>query len=160
MTSRTPPQEPRPATPKVDARTLWAGGAATALVVALIALVGVLVFRGVFDIPVLAREGEGTWGYTSTTQLMATAAAAALLATALLHVLLLTMPRARSFFGWIVGLLTVASAIAPFATGAELDSKVATAVIHAVIGIAILSLLSGIARAATPRRAVGITRTR
>lgn len=41
---------------------LWAGGAATAVVAALIAVVGILIARGVFGVPVLAPEGEGTWG--------------------------------------------------------------------------------------------------
>ena len=40
------------------------------LVVALIALVGVVVFRGVFGIPILAPEGHGVWGDVSTAWLM------------------------------------------------------------------------------------------
>jgi hypothetical protein len=135
----------------VNARTLWAGGVATALVVALIGLVGVVVFRGVFNIHVLAPEGEGTWGDVSTVQLMVAAGVAALLATALVHILLLSTPRALSFFAWIIMLATVAAAVAPFATGADLDSKFATAAINAVIGIAILSLVSGVARSAITR---------
>jgi hypothetical protein len=139
--------------PSVNARTLWAGGAATAVVVALVALVGVVVFRGLFDIHVLAPEGEGVWGDASTVQLMIAAAAAALLATGLIHLLLISTPRALAFFAWIIGLATVVAAVAPFATDADLDSKVATAVINAVVGIAILSLITGVARSAIVRRA-------
>jgi hypothetical protein len=40
----------------VDAARLWTGGLATAVVAALVALVGVLIARGLFDIPVLARS--------------------------------------------------------------------------------------------------------
>ena len=40
----------------VDAGRLWTGGLATAVVAALVALVGVLIARGLFDIPVLARS--------------------------------------------------------------------------------------------------------
>jgi hypothetical protein len=43
----------------VDAARLWTGGLATALVAALIAVVGVLIARGLFDIPVLAPAREG-----------------------------------------------------------------------------------------------------
>jgi hypothetical protein len=39
---------------RVDAARLWTGGLATALVAALVAVVGVLIARGLFDVPVLA----------------------------------------------------------------------------------------------------------
>jgi hypothetical protein len=46
----------------VDAGRLWMGGVATAVVAALIAVVGVLVARGLFDpplLPPLRRIGRG-----------------------------------------------------------------------------------------------------
>jgi hypothetical protein len=147
-------QQPQGATGRpsgVDARTLWSGGAATALVVALVALVGVIVFRGVFGIPILAPEGDGVWGDVSTVWLMAVAAIGALLAVALVHLLLLSTPRALSFFSWIVGLATVVAGVAPFITDAELSSKLASALINVVIGFAILGLVSGVARSAVAR---------
>ncbi|MFD7307930.1 DUF6069 family protein [Promicromonospora sp. NPDC059942] len=145
------PQGPAPESRAVDARVLWSGGVATALVVALIALVGVVVFRGVFGIPILAPEGEGVWGDASTIGLMVAAAAAALLAVALVHLLLLSTPRALSFFSWIVGLATVVAGVAPFATDAALDSKLASALINVVVGFAILGLVAGVARSAAAR---------
>ena len=66
----------------------WAGGAATAIVAALIAVVGILLARGVFDVPVLAPEGEGTWGDADTLKIRVYCAVAALVATGLLHLLL------------------------------------------------------------------------
>lgn len=39
-------------TPRVAARRLWAGGAATATIAALIAVVGISLCRGVFGVPV------------------------------------------------------------------------------------------------------------
>lgn len=139
--------------PRVDGRTLWAGGAATALVAALVALVGVIVLRGVLDIHILAPESEGVWGDASTLGLMIAAAVGALAATALVHVLLLTTPRATSFFGWIVGLLTVAAAVFPFAIDTSWASRIATSLLYLVVGICILSLVSGVAsRAASDRR--------
>jgi hypothetical protein len=62
-----------------------------------------------------------------------------------MHLLLLTTPRPKTFFGWIVGLGTAVAVVWPFATGASLDAKVATALIHLVIGVAIGSLVSGVA---------------
>lgn len=141
--------------PIVVARTLWFGGIATAVVAALIALVGVVVFRGAFDVPLLAPESDGTWGDVSTVQLMLASAGAALLATGLAHLLLLSTPRALSFFGWIIGLATVAAAVAPFTTDADTDSQVATAVIVGIVGLAILSLVSGVARLAVDGRSSG-----
>jgi hypothetical protein len=137
--------------PRVDARTLWAGGLASAVVAALIALVGVLILRGVFDIHVLAPEEEGTWGDASTAQLAVAAAIAALVATGLVHLLLISTPRAMSFFVWIMGLGIVAAAIAPFATDASTSTQLATGAIYLVIGVAILSLVSGVARMAVSR---------
>ena len=46
---------------RVDARRLWSGGVASALVAALTALVGVLVCRWLFNIPVLARPATAPW---------------------------------------------------------------------------------------------------
>ena len=66
----------------VDARQLWSGGAATAVVAALIALVGILVSRWLFNIPLLAPRQDGAWGDASTAEYAITAAAAALAATA------------------------------------------------------------------------------
>ena len=50
----------------VDAARLWTGGLATAVVAGLVALVGVLIARGLFDIPVLAPAGEGALGNSNT----------------------------------------------------------------------------------------------
>ena len=150
--SNTHPAAPSSDRAAVHAGTLWAGGAATALVAALIALVGILVVRELFDTPVIYPPDDGALG-SQTTALMIYAAIAALAATALAHVLMLTTPRAMSFFGWIMGLLTIAVAIAPFVTDESMESKIGSAVIYLVIGIAITSLISGVASTARRRAA-------
>jgi hypothetical protein len=111
-------------------------------------MVGVLIARGLFEVPVLAPTEEGTLGNASTFRLAAFAALAALLATGLLHLLLLSTPQPRRFFTWIITLATIAAALAPFLTGADLDEKVATSAITLAVGVAIGSLLSGVARSA------------
>jgi Family of unknown function (DUF6069) len=136
----------------VDAGRLWTGGVMTAVVAALVAVIGVLICRGLLDVPVLAPAGEGTLGNASTFRLAALAAVAALLATGLLHLLLLSAPQPRRFFNWIVALATLAAALVPFATDADLAEKVATAAIYVAIGISIGSLLSGVARSASRLR--------
>jgi Family of unknown function (DUF6069) len=133
----------------VNAGRLWTGGVATAVVAALVAVVGVLFARGLFDVPVLAPTEEGTLGDASTAQLAGLAAVAALAATGLMHLLLLSTPRPWRFFAWIVSLLIVVAVLLPFTTDAELDTKVATAVINLVIGLAIGTLVPAVARSAT-----------
>jgi len=131
--------------PQVDAARLWSGGIATAVVAALVALVGVLVCRWLFGIPLLAPKQAGAYGDVHTTALMLLAAAAALIATALVHLLMLGTPRPLTFFGWIIGLATVLAVLLPFSTTAPVTAKIATGVVDLVIGIAIGSLLAGVA---------------
>ncbi|SDK09221.1 hypothetical protein SAMN04487820_104193 [Actinopolyspora mzabensis] len=137
----------------VNARQLWTGGAATALVAALVGLVAVVVMRGVLRIPVLGPSRYGTLGDVSTARLCLFAALAALLATALVHLLLVTTPRPHLFFGWIVTLATVAVAVRPFTTDAALQTQVASCALNVVIGLAIGTLVTGVAAGASrPRR--------
>jgi hypothetical protein len=104
---------------QVNANRLWTGGVATAVVAALVAVVGVLIARGLLDVPVLAPTEEGVLGNANTARLALVAAGAAL-----------------------------AAMLAPFATDAEIATKVATAAIFLAIGVAIGSLVSGVASSA------------
>jgi hypothetical protein len=135
--------------PRVNAARLWAGGLATAVVAALIGLVGVLVVRAFFRIALYAPSEAGAFGDSDTVLLCVIAAAAALAATGLAHLLLLAAPRPLAYFGWIVGLLTAAAAVVPFLAGGSLAIALAQAVIHLVIGLAIGSLVSGAAASAS-----------
>jgi hypothetical protein len=139
-------------TPKVDAGRLWIGGIATALVAALVAIVGVLIARGLFDVPLLAPTNEGTLGDASTAGLAGLAAGAALLATGLMHLLLLSTPQPGQFFTWIMVLATLIAAIIPFLTDADQNTKIATAAIYVAIGATIASLVSSVARSAVRLR--------
>ena len=134
-----------PGRPRVDASKLWPGGLATAAVAALAALVGVLVCRWLFKVPLLSPRQDGAYGDVHTTDLVLAAAAAALLATGLAHLLLLSTPRPLTFFAWIIGLATALAVLLPFRTAAPLTAKVATAAVGLVLGVAIGSLVSGVA---------------
>jgi hypothetical protein len=143
----------QPPRPKVDVGQLWAGGVATAIVAALVAVVGILVCRWLFNIPILAPARDGAYGDVHTTGLVLAAAIAALVATLLAHLLLASTPRPLTFFRWIVSLATVVVVLFPFSTGAPLSQKVATAAVDLVIGFAIGSLLTGVgARSVRPQR--------
>src|SRR3984957_10967983 len=132
----------------VNAGRLWAGGAATAVVAALAVVAGVLITRGVLGIPVLAPKTANNFGNSATAVYALLAAGAALLATALLHLLLLGTPRPFAFFAWITALADMIAAAAPFTQPAPLASKVFTAIINIVVGVAVISLLSGVGRSA------------
>ncbi len=148
-----PENEERPDRPRVEAGPLWAGGVATAVVAALVGIVGTLACRWLFGIPILAPAKDGAYGDVHTTGLVLAAAGAALVATLILNLLLLSTPRPLAFFQWIVGLVTVVMVLFPFSTGAPLSQKVATALVDLVLGIAIGSLLTGVgARAVRPVR--------
>ena len=136
---------------RLDPRRLWAGGGATAGVAALVALVGILIARGLAHVAILAPKGEGAWGDASTAAYAVGAAVCALIATALLHFLLATTPRATQFFGWIMVLLTIVAVVLPLSLVVEWSTKIATGLLNLVIGLAITALLSNIAPIARMR---------
>lgn len=132
---------------RVDPVRLWAGGVATALVAGGIAFVGVLVIRAIFHIPGMHRFGND---YRDIDRLLLAicAAAAALLATALLHLLMISTPRAHKFFAWIVGLVVVGLIVQELIGGNDFPTNVLLSALYLIIGIAIASLLTGVARTA------------
>ena len=155
MTVPMPRQGPDPEpTRRVDARPLWSGGVATAVVAALIALVGILVCRWLFNVPILSPRREGAWGNASTIGYVLAAAGCALAATALMYLLLLSTPYPRVFFGWIIGLATVVAVVFPFSTTAPTSQKIATGLLNLVLGVAIGSLVNGTAARVIRRRAI------
>ena len=133
----------------VDAARLWAGGVATALVAALVALVGLLIARGVLDITVLTRTAEGNWDTPSAVGYALVAALGALLATGLMHLLILSTPRPQLFFAWIMFLVGAVILVGPFTVDADLSVQVASATIGVLVVIAVASLVSGTASRAT-----------
>jgi len=155
MTVPMPRQDPEPEpTRRVDARPLWSGGIATAVVAALIALVGILVCRWLFNVPMLSPRREGAWGNASTVGYVFAAAACALAATALMWLLLISTPYPRVFFAWIIGLATLVAVVYPFSTTAPTSQKLATAAVNLILGIAIGTLIAEVSRRATRRRIV------
>src|ERR1700750_695585 len=146
-------RDPEP-TRRVDARPLWSGGVATPVVEGLVALVGILVCRWLFNVPILSPRREGAWGNASTAGYVLAAAACALVATALMYLLLISTPYPRVFFGWIIGLATLVAVVYPFSTTAPMSQKFATAVVNLVLGLAIGTLIGEVSRRATRRRVV------
>ena len=134
-----------------DSGRFWAGAVATAIVAALIALVGILICRWTLNIPILAPAGDGAWGDAHTGEYVLVAALVALVAAGLRYLLVLSTPQPSVFFRWIIGLVTLIAVVYPFSSGAPLDQKVATAVVNLVLGVAIASLLTATAARAIRR---------
>ena len=125
----------------LDWRRLWAGGLATAGVAALIAWLGTLICRALLDVEVADSAAAGRDRFLRG-ELRPDRGRFRAVATALAHVLTLTTPTPRSFFSWIVGLLTAAAVVLPFTRGDDLAVQVCAAVINLLIGAAIGSLLA------------------
>ena len=147
-----PARRPPPRHPRVNAGRLWAGGVAGAVVAAGIGIVGLFIARGLFDVPVYLPQHDHTVFNADAVWLGLTGFMAGIVATAVMHGLLLAAPRPKMFFGWIVALVTIVAALWPFSLEMELYSQIATALIAAAMGIAIGSLISGVASAAIVRR--------
>jgi hypothetical protein len=133
----------------INARVLWAGGVATAIVAALVVLVGLLIVQELLDTSVVPG-GDGLLG-SQTLSLMFYAALAALAATALLHLLMLSTPRARTFFAWIMILLTIIVALLPLTVDDTWEVRIASSLIYLVTGIVITSLVTGVGFSALRR---------
>ncbi|HEX3516010.1 MAG TPA: DUF6069 family protein [Trebonia sp.] len=150
----TYPASPRDAATnrvRPDSAQFWAGAVATAVVAALIALVGILICRWTLHIPILAPAGDGAWGNAHTAEYALVAALIAIIAAGLLYLLVLGTPQPTMFFDWIMGLATLAAVVYPFSTSAPLDQKAATAIVDLVLGIAVTSLLTAVAARAVRR---------
>jgi Family of unknown function (DUF6069) len=137
-----------PVRPPIDAGRLWAAGVATAVVAALTAIVGFLVARGLFGIPVLAPKSDGVWGNANTPTYALFAALAALAATGVMHLLIRYTPSPLLFFGWLMFLATATAVLAPFANSTVLSASIVTSIINLAIGMAIWTLISGAAQSA------------
>jgi Family of unknown function (DUF6069) len=136
----------------IDAQKLWIGGLMAGLVAAGVAIVGLLIVRGVFDIKVFVTGDGGEVVNASTWWYAVVSFVFALFATGLLHLLLISAPSPWRFFGWIIGLAVAIAVIIPFTTDAELSAKVGTAAINLAVGIAGFSIVSGVGRAAASTR--------
>lgn len=126
----------------VETGRFWAGGAATAFVAALVGVVGVIVLETILRLDLTYRDlfgtGSAMGAYIFGGILTAVASAA------LLQLLVLTTPRPRAFFGWILGLATVVATLLPFTWTTDVSSAIASGIVNLMLGIAVWSLLTGV----------------
>ncbi len=133
-----------------DAGRLWSGGAAAAVVVALVAFLGALVMVGIFDFDLITPAGEPV----SVGWLVSVSMIATLAMTALMHLLLRFSPQPLSFFSWIGTLLALVVVLLPFVYDVSTSTKIASSLVFLVIAIAIGSLVGGVANSAIRSRRV------
>lgn len=125
MTAAPRPTDPyaAPGQPGVDQVRLWAGGLVTAVVVALLTLVIWWVVRDVLDVPSVHVMGERSFATDAAIDDAIAVFVATLVATMLLDVLLLLAPTPLRFFGWLVGLVTVVLALAPWTADGDVEPR-------------------------------------
>jgi hypothetical protein len=129
---------------EVVAKRLWAGGVATALVAAGLAFVGVLIINSIFEVGIQTAGRSGALVDNASTVIPIAAGIAALASTALLHLLLMTTPRPASFFSAIAVLVIVVLILQVFLADGSVSAHIATGILYAAIGVAIVSMLSGV----------------
>lgn len=144
----------------VSNRVLWTGGVVVAVIAGLVAVVGILIARGLVGVAILAPKGDGVWGNANTATYALSVAGAALVATGLLRVLLLVTPRATRFFGWLMVLATLIAVVIPLSLPVDREDRVATAVLNLTVGLVITGLVASLARAAVRQDGDQLTNSR
>ena len=137
---------------QADAGRLWAGGVVTAIIAAGIALVAVLVSDRLLDTTLLNPDGTKEPADDAMIMLPLLAAIVTLFATGLLHLLMATTPRAPEFFAWIGGLAVVLVLLEVYLSSTDVEGRLATGCVYLLLGIVIISSLSGVGRTAVRYR--------
>ena len=132
----------------------WAGALATMLVAALIGLAASFILEEVLNLEIQPQADLLSTGSDLMAWVVA-GALFALLAAIVLYLLVLSTPRPRAFFGWVVALATVILAMVPFAGQADLVPAVLAAIVWVIIGSAVYSLLTGTLSRTVVQRTTG-----
>ncbi len=124
----------------VDQVRYWVGAGLTALVTALVGIVGLVVAHGIVHVPVLLGSGSSLTPVHSALyglSVVGLALAAAGLFDGMLHV----APRPITYYSWIVALVTALATLLPFTSTAGLHSQIAFAVMNLAVGLTIAILV-------------------
>ncbi len=140
-----PPRRRTPSGPRINVPLFAGGVVATALVTGLAAWLVAWFIREVFAR--ITEQGRfGVWNPAASDPVWFGVAGAicAILAGVLWYLLQLSTPAPSQFYGWIVGLLVIASIVSPLLLSRTWDTGIATAVVHLVIGVPILGLIRAV----------------
>jgi hypothetical protein len=133
---------------RADAGRLWAGGVVTAIVAAGVALVAVMVTHKLMHVTLLNPDGSREAADDAMVMLPLLAAIVTLFATGLLHLLMTTTPQAPQFFAWIGALLMALVLLEVYFSADDVKGRVATGAVYLLLGVVIISSLSGVGRTA------------
>ena len=124
----------------IDTRTLWTGGVVTAVIVGGLTIVGFLLIEGILRYPLLGDRANAQVAHATMVGYAAGAALVALLATAAMHVLLISTHRPRWFFAWLGGIGTAIAVLLPLTQ--HLPVPLATATVNLALGLTIIGLVN------------------
>ena len=123
----------------IDIRTLWTGGVVTAVIVGGLTIVGFLLIEGILRYPLLGDRASAQVAHVTMVGYAVSAAVAALLATAAMHILLVTTHRPQWFFAWLGGIGTAIAVLLPLTQ--HLPAALATATVNLGLGLTIIGLV-------------------
>jgi hypothetical protein len=136
----------------IDTRTLWTGGVVTAVIVGGLTIVGFLLIEGILRYPLLGDRANAQVAHVTMVGYAVGAAIAALLATAAMHVLLMTTHRPQWFFAWLGGIGTAIAVLLPLTQ--HLPAPLATATVNLGLGLTIVGMVRHTAAASVRARGV------
>lgn len=152
-----PPEQPRwRGQTEFSTTKLWTGGVAAALIEALLAIVGFLVVKNILRMPILGVAPSGNTFNPTMAGYAFAGAVAAILATAVMHLLLVGTPRPLFYFGWIGALCTAILVLIPLGIRQSWSEVIPTAVINLIGGIVITAIVRGTAAASITRPRRGL----
>jgi hypothetical protein len=143
-TATTPPA----AGPKLDQVRYWVGAGITAVITALVSLVGLVIAQGILRVPVdIGSNPVHAAAYGLC------AAGIALLGAALFDGMLHIAPRPLTYYSWLAAIVTVLAGLLPFTGSAGLHSQIALSITNVCVGI-IVTLLVPVAASNARRTTV------
>ena len=136
-----------------SAPRLWTGGVVTAGIEALLAVCGFLIVKNLMGMRILGVAPGGAYFSATMAGYAFAGAVVALLATAVMHLLLVGTPRPLFYFGWIGALCTAILVLIPLGLGRSVSwsEVIPTAFINLIGGIAITVIVRGTAAASITR---------
>jgi hypothetical protein len=125
---------------ELDQIRYWVGAGLTAVIAALVGLVGLVVAHGILHVPVAIGSGTDLTPLHATMYGLA-AAGLAILAAGIYDGMLHVAPRPLAYYGWLTGILTLLAVLLPFTTSATVHAQLALALMNLAVGLTITLLV-------------------
>ncbi len=145
------PRTTAPARFHIDQRRYWVGAVLTAAVAVLVAVLGMLIAKGVFHQSIIMRDGDGSFAVHVGAYALFTALISVLTSVLFLGICQFA-PRPGLYFAWIGALGVLFTAVLPFTMSLALVSQIIFAVINVLVGVAIVTLVPVSAHSSVVRR--------